>query len=286
VSVAGFHRDAQHATGRHRVAGVCGQVEQDLVDLDPVGEDARHLGVRVEPNGDVLSNQTAQQSHRFARNLGQIESRWVYLSSTAERKQPLRELSGALGGMLDLDNVLPPTIVRRVLREMELGEPPDGRQQIVEVVGYSARQLPDGLHPGRMPHPRCEFELAVPGRASRVLEGTMLGYVAHDHELSRQVSRAIADAGHPNAQPALWLRLPRPREDLNLPVDGSPADRNELCGLEHHLVEDLPRSFFVDPEQSSCRGVEGDDSPVRIQHEHGIGQRVNERRPGPRNDVV
>ena len=99
--------DAESAARGHGVAGVGGEVEQHLLDLDRVREDERHLGVGVEPDDDVLPDKSTQQRHRVARHLGQIERRRVHLRSAAEREQPARQLGRALGGMLDLEHVRP-----------------------------------------------------------------------------------------------------------------------------------------------------------------------------------
>src|ERR1035437_5920107 len=45
----GRHCDAKLATGGHGVACVRGEIEQDLIDLDPVRENAWRLGVCLKP---------------------------------------------------------------------------------------------------------------------------------------------------------------------------------------------------------------------------------------------
>ena len=97
-----------------------------------------------------------------------------------------------------------------MLREVELGEPSDGRQQVVEVVGHSARQLPDGLHLGGLPQPGLELDFALLGCASLVLERPALGYVVQYHEPAGVTSSPIPDRGNPNVEPAGGRRWDRP----------------------------------------------------------------------------
>ncbi len=75
-------------------------------------------------------------------------------SSTCGRKVCLRENAsscrttarGAVGVLLDLDDVLERRIGRLVRVEQEIGRHHDGGQHVVEVVGDAAGELADRLH--------------------------------------------------------------------------------------------------------------------------------------------
>ena len=181
------HRDAQRAARRHRVAGVCGEVEQDLLDLDGVGENQGHLCVGLEADDDGLPNQPTQECHRVTHDGGKIESCGVHVRSAAERQQTHSQLRGALGGMFDLEHIRPARVARRVLGEVKLGESANGGQEVVEVVGHSTRELADRFH--------------LLGRCQLLLQGDTVGfgpapftYVASDAQHSL-VAAQVDDGG-------------------------------------------------------------------------------------------
>ena len=63
----------------------------------------------------------------------------------AEGEQLVRQLGRSRRGPLDLPHILVPGILRRRRLEDERGIPQDRGQEVVEVVGNPAGQLPDGL---------------------------------------------------------------------------------------------------------------------------------------------
>jgi hypothetical protein len=60
------------ATCPDQGARVGGEVEQDLLDLDGVGQNQGHFWVGVEADDDVLSDESAQQRHRVTHDCGKI----------------------------------------------------------------------------------------------------------------------------------------------------------------------------------------------------------------------
>ena len=139
-------RERQPAPVRHRVAGVDGQVEQDLLDLPRVGLDAP--GGRIERGRDldVLADHATQQGLDSGHDGVQIQHARLQDLLAAEGQELMRELGGALGGALD-DLDLPPDRVLRGQRvEHEIAAAADGGQQVVEVVGHAGREPPDALH--------------------------------------------------------------------------------------------------------------------------------------------
>jgi len=50
------------------------KIEQDLLDLDGVGGDERHVCAGVKVDGDVLSDQSTQKSHGGMHQCADIES--------------------------------------------------------------------------------------------------------------------------------------------------------------------------------------------------------------------
>jgi hypothetical protein len=65
-------RSTKLATRWHRIAGVGGGIEKDLVDLDPVRENTENLGLDVEPDDDVLADEATDKPYRLARDCSQI----------------------------------------------------------------------------------------------------------------------------------------------------------------------------------------------------------------------
>ena len=64
----------------------------------------------------------------------------------------------------------------------------------------------------------------------------------------------------------------------------SGAHGDELGESVQHLIESFPYRVAIGPQQTGRRYVQGRNSLLGIEHEHGIGEGVYERRPGYRND--
>jgi len=122
----------------------------------------------------VLSDETAQSTTESDATSSRSSGTGRTSARRLNAKQPSCQLNGAFGGVLDLDPSADPGRPGRAPR-VHLGEPSDGRQRFVEVVGHSARQLPDGLHLGGLPQAGFELDFAFIGRTPLVLESPVLG---------------------------------------------------------------------------------------------------------------
>src|SRR5262249_24874027 len=71
-----------------------------------------------------------------------------------ERQQLARERRGALPGALDEIEILPQRMSLADRRAHAVAVAVDDREQVVEVVGEAAGELPDGLELLRVPEPR------------------------------------------------------------------------------------------------------------------------------------
>ena len=154
----GLHGDAERAAGRHGVAGVRGEVEQDLLDLDPVGQNAGHLcGSRRDRT--TMSSPTRRRRSATASDATSARSRGAGCTSARRLKASSPRVSwAARSAACSISRTSDRLCVaRRVLGEVEFGEPADGRQEVVEVVGHAAREPPDRLHLGGLPKPRLEL---------------------------------------------------------------------------------------------------------------------------------
>jgi hypothetical protein len=83
--------DQQLSAGRHRVAGVDGEVHQDLLELARIGVHARE--VRREPGLelDVLAQRSAEQPVQLGHDDVEVEHLGTHHLATAEDQQLARQ---------------------------------------------------------------------------------------------------------------------------------------------------------------------------------------------------
>jgi hypothetical protein len=137
--------DRQHASTRHRIAAVDGEVDDHLLDLAAVGQHRRRLATAQHADLDVLADQALQHRHDRGDHLVQVEHGWLEHLLPREREQLPRELRGALDGALDLVELLGAG-ARADARTGHLAVPGHHRQQVVEVVRHAAGELAHRLH--------------------------------------------------------------------------------------------------------------------------------------------
>jgi hypothetical protein len=181
-----------------------------------------------------------------------------------EREQLARELRGAVGRPLDLDEL----VGARPGADPSPGDlavAADDGQQVVEVVRDAAGELPDRLHLLRL--------------AELVLEHAALGHVAQHEQMAAGEELGVrADLEHPAA--AVLLAVPDVLEHpLGDPLFGEEAGPIGLGALgadqivEPHTDHLLARA----PVEAARRIVDRKEAALGVEHGDDVHRRVENR---------
>ena len=140
------HLDEQAAAGRHGVAGVHGQVEQDLLHVAGICQHCR-AGHDARLERDVLADEPAQHVLHPADHLAEIEHPDLEHLPAREGEELAGQGGGALRRGQDLVHVRPARVGLAEIVPHEAAEGEDGREEVVEVVRDPAGELPHRLEP-------------------------------------------------------------------------------------------------------------------------------------------
>ena len=105
----------------------------------------------VSDHLDVLADQPLQQLHHVAEQGVEADHLGPQHLLAAEGQELAGEVGGALAGAANLGDELAVGIGRVEAVERHLAEPDDGGEQVVEVVGHAAGELPHRFHLLRLP---------------------------------------------------------------------------------------------------------------------------------------
>ena len=144
--------DPEHAAVGHRVTCVHPEVEDDLFDVRRIAHDLGRAIGRRDLQLDVVTERAAQQWLHAGDDRVQVHELRLRVVALRERQELTHERGASCGGPLDLRRVLLRTTVGYVVAQ-EFGRRQDRREQVVEVVRDTARELPDRVEPLR-PHER------------------------------------------------------------------------------------------------------------------------------------
>ena len=251
--------DGQLAALRHGVAGVDGQVHQDLFDLAGVGPHRAQSHGRPDGELDVLADEAREHLAGFFDEVVQVEHPRLQNLLSAEGQQLPGERRRALPGLLDLHEVRPQRVARRQRADGHFAVGEDDGQQVVEVVGHAAGQSPHRFHLLRLP----ELLLALRQLPLHVLapadvrdQRDALRPLQHRHAEQDRHARAVlaeqlllAGSGHPSrrellqgarvALPPLGRRQGEPVQAPGLELLARIAEHLEVgvVGLDHLPLE-------------------------------------------------
>ena len=144
--------DRHDPAGGHRVSGVDDEIHHDLFELAAIGQHPRQIRRQRERDVNVVADQTAEHAGDVGDQLVHVERHGVQYLLAAEGEQLLGQPRGAAGGLHDLSEIGAVLVAERPVRVDHLAEADDHRQEVVEVVGDTGRQLADGVHLVRLPH--------------------------------------------------------------------------------------------------------------------------------------
>ena len=139
-------RDRQAAAGRHRVATVEHDIENDLRELVGIGIDRSERLRQGCPQLDIGSERSCEQRLEPANDLVHVEPLREQHLLAAEGEQLPRQRSGVSCGFPDLIHVVGAHIVLVEGVREQLRVARDRREHVVEVVCDSTGELADRLH--------------------------------------------------------------------------------------------------------------------------------------------
>ena len=138
--------DGQRAAFGHGVAGIDGQVHDDLLDHAGVRLHQGQFGRRIEFERDGLAEHALEHLGQVADHLAQVERLGLHDVLAAEHEQLPGQARGAFGGKVDRLGA-----IQQLRRQVGPGQQHPGvaldhREHVVEIVRDAGGQLADGLH--------------------------------------------------------------------------------------------------------------------------------------------
>ncbi len=143
--------EGQAAAPGHGVPGVDRQVHDRLFQLVTVGFRPAQVGGEGEVQLDVFPQGAAEQGLHAHEDLVQAEAFGLKHLASGEGEYLAGEPGRPLPHLFDVDHQFPIPIFGGQGVQEQGAVADDGRQHVVEVVGYAARQPADGLHLLRLP---------------------------------------------------------------------------------------------------------------------------------------
>ena len=150
----------------HGLAGVDGEVDDDLLDLDGIGVDGAQFIGGAEVEADILAEETGQDPDHVFEEEVEVEVSGLKYAAAAEGEQLRGEGGGAFCGLADFGEVGICGVVGADAAQGDFAVAGDGGEEVVEVVGNTAGESADGFH--------------FRGVAELGLEEFLLGDVADD----------------------------------------------------------------------------------------------------------
>ena len=138
--------ESEPASLRHRVPGVDGQIHDDLLDLAGVGLRVPESRAEDGDEGDVFSDQAPEHLAHLRDHGIQVQHHRIQHLLAAEGEELTRQVGRPQCRLLDdLGRCTLRIRGVQVIQE-ELRSTHDHHEEIVEVVGDPAGQVPDGFH--------------------------------------------------------------------------------------------------------------------------------------------
>ncbi|CAH2602877.1 protein of unknown function [Rhodovastum atsumiense] len=253
--------DAQHATARHGVAGVDGEVQHRILHLRGIGFGDPQPGGAIELDADGFAEAALQQVHRVRHHRVQVDRLARQRLLARKRQQAAHHLAAVqcraddLPGRPRHHGV---TEVRERLRRQG-----DDAEQVVEVVGDAAGQFADRLQ-------------AV-GLAQRRLHHAPFGDVLGDGEHHRRGTARVLEPGERHAQPDL---APGAREHADVAGIGGRClgcagrGQRDLGAGGEQFEQRPPGKFRLAGAEHAGEGVVGLDDAVAARRQHGDAERA------------
>ena len=221
-------------------------------------------GARKELELDVIAEQPLEEPADIGEHLVQVERARLQHLPPAEREQLLRQLGGAVGGALDLAEVARQLRVAVRALEQQRRVARDPGQQVVEVVGDTAREPAEALE--------------LLGVQELRLEALPVGDVAHERDVQAgqevRSRRRLGDDHGPVGPHRLPLLAHGAGRDVLVPARPAPlrgARRQELVDLAADQVA------LGDADQLAAGRIDVDVAALVVGDEDRVERGVEDR---------
>ena len=209
----------------HGVARIDRQIDDHLLELRQVDLHRPQIAAVHHLQRHLLADQPLEQHAEIVDRLAQVEHLRAQRLLAREGQELPHQRRGAVGVLLDLDDVLERRIGRLVGVEQEVGRHHDGGQHVVEVVRDAAGELADQFHLLLLLH--AAFQRALGGRFERVDDGRFAVAVVLVDRGDEEIGEALARSPRAPLPPARC----RPRPAAALAIAASSAG---AVALGHH----------------------------------------------------
>ena len=249
--------DGQPADAGDRVAGVGGEVGQELVHLIRIDADAPRVGAGRPHQLDVFADQAAQHAERRPDRVVQVEHSGGHQLAAGEAEELAGDPGGPRRGRFDGFEIQAHGTGRVAGEQRQFDVPGDDAQHVVEVVGDSAGEAAHRLHLLRLRQLLLQPDALQLGGLPF---GDVLGAAHGAHRMAR-VALASEERLRPHFQPAqLAVRPEEAILDVVEPVrlrrvrapDGLDNPRSIVGVDPQHAVgaigARMPRERLVDGE--------------------------------------
>src|SRR5580700_7058392 len=236
--------DGELAAERHGVAGVDGEIEEDLLELAGVGFDAAEGIAEAQAELDVFTNQAAEELAHVGDEFVEVEDLGLKDLHAAEGEHLAGEGSGAVGCFANLLATAVEGLVGLQAVEKQIAVAADYGEQVVEVVGDAACHAAEGFH--FLGLAELAFELSA-------LRFVALQRVAHPIKSTGQFRQFIMAAGFEGIFHVATLECVNTFYEGSEGAGGGAGDDGHEAQAEEEMIESL--EIGVGFEQ----GLENDD---------------------------
>ena len=136
--------DPQETSGRHRIASIDGQIQDDLLCLRRSYADLAGVTVQIHFDSDLLAEKMSQQLLKIGENVIEADRGRRARILTSDGHELTNKGRTLLGGVANLIGLLDQGAIGPGFRLQQVAIEKNSGKQIIEVVGYACDQTADG----------------------------------------------------------------------------------------------------------------------------------------------
>ena len=128
------------------MGGIGAEVHEDLLYLGGISEDETRLALDLDPDADGRGDRGPKELHGLLDDAAQTERFLLLLGLSAEGEHLPDELPAPEPASMTLSRWCSSRLPLGAWPFTQFGEPDDGREDVVEIVGDAAAERAEGLH--------------------------------------------------------------------------------------------------------------------------------------------